>query len=113
MSNTITNSGLEYASIKIGRNDADNTQLVHNANPEHYWFHLANGPSCHVILETNEPTTQVIVNAATSVVSKSKTPPGKKVSVNYLMVKYVKLTKIPGKVILKKNPKTIWLSKPY
>ena len=36
--------------IKLGRNQDENDELVKNAEPDDYWLHVSNHPSPHCII---------------------------------------------------------------
>jgi len=62
--------------IFIGQNRGENTQLVDTADPKNIWFHIANSPSCHILLKTTckmkEVPLQVIKRCACLCKSHSK-----------------------------------------
>jgi predicted ribosome quality control (RQC) complex YloA/Tae2 family protein len=99
--------------IYIGANQADNDALVKKAPQHAMWFHLKDFPSAHaVVVNTAKAGTydaDVIHRAATLV--KERAAPGvrslQNVGVNYLPIKYVRRTEIPGKVIMTKAAKCI------
>jgi len=89
--------------IRIGGNAEDNDKIVAEAKQTDYWFHLANLPSCHVIIsvDKNNPITkQMIKYCAYLVKENTKYKNFKEVVVNYTLIKNVKRTKEKGKVIL-------------
>lgn len=98
--------------IKIGQNKDENDKLVANSKQTDLWFHLANLPSCHVILESdndNQATREMIIYAAQLTKQNTKYRDHSKIIVNYIQVKYVRRTEEPGLVVLRKKPKTITL----
>ena len=40
----------ETYEIQIGKNKLENDELVRKAKSTDIWFHIANAPSCHVVL---------------------------------------------------------------
>ena len=36
--------------LQIGKNAKENDLLIKTSNPEHIWFHLADLPSCHGVI---------------------------------------------------------------
>jgi len=93
--------------IQIGRNQAENDQLVKSAPQTAWWFHLKDVPSPHGILysdDGSEPTKNAIYRAAQLVKQYSKSKNLNTVSVDYCSIKNVKRTDVPGKVILTKRP---------
>ena len=99
--------------IYIGANQADNDALIKKSPQHAMWFHLKDFPSAHaVVVNTAKAGTydaDVIRRAATLV--KERAAPGirtlKNVGVNYLMIKCVRRTETPGKVIMIKTPQCI------
>ena len=49
--------------IKVGANADENWMLV-DSNKEYTWLHLNSFPSCHVVIESVEPTQEEIMFAA-------------------------------------------------
>ena len=102
----------EYA-IQVGANQAENDTLVKRAPQHAMWFHLKDFPSAHAVVvntaKAGEYDVDVIRRAATLV--KERAAPGirglRSVGVNYLMIKYVRRTETPGKVIMLKAAKCI------
>ena len=99
--------------IYIGANQAENDALIKKAPQHAMWFHLKDFPSAHaVVVNTAKAGTydaEVIRRAAMLV--KERAAPGvrglRSVGVNYLLIKYVRRTETPGKVIMLKSPKCI------
>ena len=72
--------------IKIGQNKHENDTLVKESKQTDLWFHLANLPSCHVILESdnvNQATIEMIVYAAQLTKQNTKYRDHSKTIVNY------------------------------
>jgi predicted ribosome quality control (RQC) complex YloA/Tae2 family protein len=44
----------------IGDDATDNWEILDNANPSYYFFHLSSFPSCYVIMENDDPTTSML-----------------------------------------------------
>ena len=90
--------------IKIGENKEENDQLVAKAKQADLWFHLANLPSCHVIMNCTKKspaTKEMIEYCAKLVKENTKYKNHNKLKVHYTTIKNVKRTDTPGKVILK------------
>ena len=90
--------------IVIGETAEENTQIISQAKQTDIWFHLANLPSCHVIItcdKKNPITKNMILYCAQLVKENTKYKNYKKVTVNYTPIKNVKKTSHPGKVIIK------------
>lgn len=99
--------------IKIGENAVENDKLVQEAKDNHLWFHLANLPSCHLILECDKNnvatnvTNDMIKYCATLVKNNTKYKNFSRLKVNYTEIRNVKRTHEPGKVIIKGKVNTI------
>ena len=99
--------------IQVGANQAENDALIKRAPQHAMWFHLKDFPSAHaVVINTAKAgtyDTDVIKRAATLV--KDRAAPGirtlQNAGVNYLLMKWVRRTETPGKVIMLKSPKCI------
>ena len=102
----------DYA-IQVGANQAENDALIKRAPQHAMWFHLKDFPSAHaVVVNTAKAGTydaEVIRRAAMLV--KERAAPGvrglRSVGVNYLLIKYVRRTETPGKVIMLKSAKCV------
>jgi len=53
----------EETIIKIGSNAKENWTLV-DSDDNYTWLHLNSYPSCHVVIETDDPTQEEIIFAA-------------------------------------------------
>ncbi len=90
--------------IKIGQNAEENDLIISEAKQTDVWFHLANLPSCHVILSCSKefPVTKSMINYCCLLTKENtKYKDLQKVKVNYTTIKNVKKTDVKGKVILK------------
>ena len=94
----------ENNKIIIGENAAENDDIVKNARQTDLWFHLADFPSCHVIIESSKdfPVTKNMINYCAGLVKENtKYKNLSKVKVNYTSIKNIKRTEIKGQVIIK------------
>ena len=99
--------------IKVGANQAENDALVKKAPQHAMWFHLKDFPSAHAVVVNTAKAGAIdadaIRRAATLV--KERAAPGVRglhsVGVNYLLMKWVRRTETPGKVIMIKSAKCI------
>lgn len=81
-------------SIWIGRNNTQNDQLtLKKAHKDYYWFHTQNIPGSHVILGTDHPTDEELLQAASYAAYFSKYRYATHVPVDYTQVKHVKKPK--------------------
>ena len=99
--------------IQVGANQAENDALIKKAPQHAMWFHLKDFPSAHAVVVNTAKAgvidAEVIRRAAMLV--KERAAPGvrslQNVGVNYLPIKCVRRTEIPGKVIMTKAAKCI------
>jgi predicted ribosome quality control (RQC) complex YloA/Tae2 family protein len=90
---------IEYSFI-MGENTKENHLLVDNSDPNDWWFHLDNLPSCHCVLESSNISDDLIKFGGNIVKSNSKYKDNKKLKIIYLQIKNIKKTKNPGEVFL-------------
>ena len=97
--------------IEIGRNEAENDQLVKEADPNSLWFHLSGAPSPHGILTNIEEPGKYadvdIYRCAELVKSFSKAMGLYRVKIDYIPISHVRRTDKLGLVTLLKAPKII------
>lgn len=97
----------EHNKIKIGENSEDNDKIISDANQNDLWFHLANLPSCHVILSCSVdhmPTIQMVNYCANLVKENTKFKNLKRIKVHYIPIKNIRKTDVKGKIIIKGKP---------
>jgi predicted ribosome quality control (RQC) complex YloA/Tae2 family protein len=99
--------------IYIGANQAENDAIIKKAPQHAMWFHLKDFPSAHaVVINTAKAgviDADVIHRAATLVKERASVNVRnlQNVGVNYLLMKWVRRTETPGKVIMTKTAKCI------
>ena len=99
--------------IRLGKNQQENDNIVRTSPQTALWFHLKDFPSAHAvvtnIVKPGVYDKEVVIRTASLVKDNAKQGVNnlQKMSVNYLPIKNVKRTEIPGQVILTKSPKTI------
>lgn len=91
--------------IKIGENAHENWSLIDSSEAEWWWFHLKSFPSSHVVLQTNEPTNEELIAAATWCKDTTKYRNLKNLKVSYCQIKNIKKAEKPGSVIFLSNRK--------
>ena len=105
LDNTFTNN-----TIKIGENQEDNSDIIKKSKQNDIWFHLAEFPSCHVIMSADSKhaiTKKMIVYCANLVKENSRYKNLKNLRVNYCQIKNIKKTDTKGKVKIKSQANTI------
>ena len=99
--------------IRVGKNQKENDTLVRTSPQTALWFHLRDFPSGHAvvtnIIKPGVYDSTVVMRAATLVKATAKQGVNnlQKLSVNYLPIKNVKHTDVPGQIIMTKTPKTV------
>ena len=91
--------------IKIGENAQENWDLIDNSKPEWYWFHLKSFPSSHVILETDNPTMEQMIQAAASCKDAGKYRNLKNLKISYCQIKNIQKAEKVGSVTFISNRK--------
>lgn len=101
----------EYT-ILIGKDKANNWQLIDDAKETDIWFHVASSPSAHIILQTEETSIprQVITRCACICKSKSSKKSDKKCEIIYTTIANVRKTNIVGQVVAS-NTKSLVIKK--
>ena len=88
--------------IIIGKNKNENWSIIDDASGTDLWFHIAEMPSCHVILKTDEKINivprQVIKRCAYLCKINSSAKTMSKCAVIYAAITNVKKTDIVGQV---------------
>ena len=91
--------------ILIGQNSSENWELLDD-NPEtYYWFHLKSFPSCHVIVQSDDITDELIHYAATVCKNKTKYKNLGNLKVNYTPISNIKKADVVGSVCFNSNRK--------
>jgi len=96
----IVNDNITY---RLGRNANENFQLIDNASPDDWWFHLDGHPSGHVIIDSDIIDTPIKMFAGQLVKDYSKMKYIKNVKIVFTQVKNIVKTKVIGTVILKQS----------
>lgn len=95
---------------RLGRSASENFSLLDDADPDDWWFHLEGHPSGHLIVESFEMTPDMVGRAAALVRDHSKLKDShKKVKVIYTQVRNVAKTKVPGRVVVRGTPLSIYV----
>ena len=91
--------------IAIGENAKENWALIDASEAEWWWFHLKSFPSSHVVLQTNEPTDEELIAAATWCKDTTKYRNLKNLKVSYCQIKNIKKSDKIGSVTFVSNRK--------
>jgi predicted ribosome quality control (RQC) complex YloA/Tae2 family protein len=97
--------------IKIGRNSQENWDIIDTSNETDIWFHVANAPSSHVFLKTDECIknipNQVLKRCACLCKSHSSSASVKKCEIIYTTVSNIEKGKHVGEVITQNTKKIV------
>lgn len=98
--------------ILVGRNNLQNDQLtLKSSKKEHIWLHAKDIPGSHVVIQSDNPSDETIVEAAKIAAYYSKYQQAANVPVDYVAIKHIKKPNgsKPGYVIYEQQ-KTIYVS---
>jgi predicted ribosome quality control (RQC) complex YloA/Tae2 family protein len=97
----------EELNILIGQNAQENWDIIDMANQYDYWFHLADKPSCHVILQLpskkSDINKQSLIHCAALCKENSKYATQKNIEVIYTERKNITKGDVAGSVLTKKT----------
>ena len=102
----------EGFTIRLGRSQAENAQLLVEATPLDLWIHLSDHPSGHAVITHHEDKKfprRVIKRAAVLVKQYSKRKSDKKVSCDVAHIKDLVPTGRPAEVIVSKLMRVVVL----
>lgn len=94
----------KYAIVELGRNANENTDLVKKAKGDHWWFHLSDKKSGHVLIDNPTIDMNLFKLASELVVKYSKEKNNVNVKVDYCQRRGLTLTDTPGLVVYKIRP---------
>ena len=84
------NKTIGHITCKLGQSAIENWELFEAASPEHYFFHLSSYPSGYLILETDDPSIDVIFECALLCKNGTKYRNLKNVNVDYCLCSNLK-----------------------
>ena len=99
----------EGTEFTYGQNAQENSQLTRAADQSHFWLHVANQPSAHGILQTQKPNKTELLEAATIIKQHSKAKDYRRVAVDCIQVKYVKIVNDHGSAEMTKQSKKVYV----
>lgn len=100
----------EDITIYVGQNKEENWKLIDSSHQNNLWFHLADHPSCHVVINCDKKeniSKNTIRYAGNLCKEYSNLKYFKKVSVIYTEIKNLKKGKEIGSVYTKKTKRII------
>ena len=90
--------------IIIGQNAQENWNLI-NFDCDYIWLHLNSFPSCHVIIEDNNPEPEVLEYAAQLCKENTKYRNLRNLRVNYTLLSNITKAETEGAVYMKSKRK--------
>jgi len=97
---------IDNVCLKLGENAQENWDLISKAKQEYYWVHLQSFPSGHIIVESMEPSEQILQEAGLFCLKHTKFKNLKNIFIIYTKVSNLVLTHNIGEVEFKSNRKT-------
>jgi predicted ribosome quality control (RQC) complex YloA/Tae2 family protein len=89
LSSMIVKESEDGTRILVGQTAKENDQLTQTADPDYYWFHVADCPGAHVIVEATSMSRETKRDAATLAAHHSKASGMRMVPVDYCKVSHV------------------------
>jgi len=89
LSSMLVKTSEDGTRILVGQTAKENDKLTQTADPDHYWFHAADCPGAHVIVEATSMSRETKRDAATLAAHYSKASGMKMVPVDYCKVSHV------------------------
>lgn len=74
-----------------------------NTNKDYVWVHLANVPSAHAVLETDDPRPEELEFARQCILQQTMKAP-RDADIIHTKIRYVRRGSVPGEVILLSDP---------
>jgi len=90
--------------INIGQNAEENWNII-DFESDYIWLHLNSFPSCHVIIEDNNPSNDILIHAATLCKTNTKYKYLKNLKICYTKCNNLKKGNDVGSVIYKSKRK--------
>lgn len=81
----------DHTKISVGKNNLQNEKLtLHTASKNDYWLHVKNVPGSHVIIHSDHPSDETLLEAANLAAYFSKSRNSGNVPVDYVQVRKIK-----------------------
>lgn len=95
----------EETIIKIGENAQENWDLIDNSNENYTWMHLNSFPSCHIVIENENPSNELLLEGARLCKDNTKYRNLKNLKICYTLISNLIKGKEIGSVSYKSNRK--------
>ena len=106
MKTLVLSEGTEFV---YGENARENSQLTRAAAQNHLWFHVAESPSAHGVLKSEKTSRSELLEAAAVIKQRSKLKDRRRVEVECIQVKHVKIINDQGTAELLKRSKKLYV----
>ena len=88
----------------VGSCAEDNDDVIDNASPDDFWFHVANKKSCHVSAsvpsDIKRKDLKYIISQGAVLCKQNSYPSEKKIDILFTRIKHLQKTDVAGKVIV-------------
>ena len=95
--------------IKIGQSAKENWDLIDNSNQNYIWLHLDSFPSCHVVIEDENPSNELLLEGARLCKEYTKYRNLKNLKICYTTISNLKKGNEIGSVSYKSNRKVKYI----
>ena len=95
--------------IKIGQSAKENWDLIDNSNQNYIWLHLDSFPSCHVVIEDENPSNELLLEGARLCKENTKYRNLKNLKICYTTISNLKKGNEIGSVSYKSNRKVKYI----
>ncbi len=99
----------EETIIKVGQSAQENWDLIDNSNQNYIWLHLNSFPSCHIVIEDENPTTELLLEGARLCKDNTKYRNLKNLKICYTTISNLIKGKEIGSVSYKSNSKVKYI----
>lgn len=94
-----------HTHILIGQNASDNWKIIDISDQNYYWFHLKSFPSCHVVVQSDHLSTELILYAAQLCKNNTKYRNLSNLKIDYTPISNITKGPDVGSVYFKSNRK--------
>jgi len=103
------NEIFEETCIKIGERAQENWDLIDSSNKNYIWIHLNSFPSCHIVIENENPTNELLLEGARLCKDNTKYRNLKNLKICYTTISNLIKGKEIGSVSYKSNRKVKYI----
>lgn len=103
------NEIFEETCIKIGESAQENWDLIDSSNENYIWVHLNSFPSCHIVIENENPSIELLLQGARLCKEHTKYRNLKNLKICYTTISNLIKGKEIGSVSYKSNRKVKYI----